>query len=163
MTDLDELERLAKAAGEETWSTESGVGKFDGAYVWYEDGDSVCRVFSNLGHMPEPVMEEDLAEFIAAANPAMILSLIAEVRQLRRFAGLVFRAHRNDGYPGDVDGSEIQQWALECGLVAERQMTEPCSEHCTCAEVCDWPITCYFNTALGNAVRDIARTPKDPT
>jgi hypothetical protein len=83
MIDIDKLEALAKAAGSEKWSTETGIGTFDGMYVWYEDGDSVCRVFSNLGHMPEPVMEEELAEYIAAANPAAILSLIAELRVAR--------------------------------------------------------------------------------
>ncbi|MFM0487996.1 hypothetical protein [Paraburkholderia graminis] len=83
MTDIDKLEALAKAAGGETWSTETGRGTFDGMYVWYEDGDSVCRVFSNLGHMPEPVLEEELAEYIAAVNPASITALIAEVRRMR--------------------------------------------------------------------------------
>jgi hypothetical protein len=89
-------------------------------------------------------------------TPEVVLSLAAELRALRRFAGFVFSAHRNDGYPGDVDGGEIQQWALECGLIEERQMFEPCSGHCTCAEICDWPTTCYFDTALGKAVRKAA-------
>jgi hypothetical protein len=83
MIDIDKLEMLAKAAGGETWSTETGRGTFDSMYVWYEDGDSVCRVFGNLGHMPEPVLEEELAEYIAAVNPASIRALIAEVRALR--------------------------------------------------------------------------------
>lgn len=84
MIDIDKLEELAKLAGAERWSTETGVGRFDGMYVWCEDGDAVCRVFTNLGHMPEAVMEEDLAEYIAAANPAVILALIEELRLLRR-------------------------------------------------------------------------------
>jgi hypothetical protein len=83
MIDIDALETLAKSSGGEAWSTETGQGTFDGMHVWHEDGDAVCRVFTNLGHMPEPIMEEDLAEYIAAANPAAILALIAEVRALR--------------------------------------------------------------------------------
>jgi hypothetical protein len=84
MIDIDKLEALAKAAGGEAWSTETGEGTFNGMHVWHEDGDAVCRVFTNLGHMPEPVMEEDLAEYIAAANPFVILDLIAELRALRQ-------------------------------------------------------------------------------
>lgn len=83
MIDIEELEALAKSVGGEKWSTETGQGTFVGMHVWHEDGDAVCRVFTNLGHMPEPIMEEDLAQYIAAANPAAILALIAEVRALR--------------------------------------------------------------------------------
>jgi hypothetical protein len=95
MIDIETLETLARVAGGETWSTETGRGTFDGMYVWYEDGDSVCRVFGNLGHMPEPIMEEELAEYIAAANPAAILELCAEVRRLRE------RLEIDDRHPYD--------------------------------------------------------------
>jgi hypothetical protein len=85
------------------------------------------------------------------------ISLFAELRQLRRFTGLVLKAHRNDGWPGDVDGDDLQDWALQRGLIEERQMSEPCGETCTCAEGADFPTTCYFNTELGKAVIAAAR------
>lgn len=71
-----------------------------------------------------------------------------------RFAGLVLKEHRNDGYPGDIDGDFLQQAAIECGLIEERTVTEPCGENCSCAEVtmpADFPTTCYFNTEAGRA------------
>lgn len=82
MIDLDNLERLAKAAGGEEW-TPTHATRTDLATVWLPDGDSVCRCHGNIGHWPDPIDADDVAEFIATANPAQILALIAEVRALR--------------------------------------------------------------------------------
>ncbi len=68
-----------------------------------------------------------------------------------RFAGMVLSAHRNDGYPGDVDGADLQRMALECGLIEERIVAERCGEFCTCAEVATFPLECFFNTDAGRA------------
>lgn len=75
MIDLDKLEALAKAAGGNSWTADEGI------HVWNDDGDSVCACHSNLGHMPEPVMEIDFATFIAAANPSAMTEIIALVRR----------------------------------------------------------------------------------
>lgn len=162
MIDIDELERFAKKAGSDEWGAFDYMppGTHEGVHVWDRAGDAVCECFANLGHLPEGVTEIDRAEFIAAANPAAILSLTAELHQLRRFAGLMFSAHRNGGWPADVDGYDIQEWALQCGLIEERQVTGPCGETCSCAEGADFPATCYFNTALGKVVRDSALVQK---
>jgi hypothetical protein len=82
MIDIDPLEALAKAAGGDAW-TPTHATRTDLASVWLPDGDSVCRCHGNIGHWPDPIDADDIAEFIAAANPAAVLSLIAEVRALR--------------------------------------------------------------------------------
>ncbi|WP_185722939.1 MULTISPECIES: hypothetical protein [unclassified Burkholderia] len=79
-----------------------------------------------------------------------------DVSKLKRFAGLVLKDHRNGGYPGDVDGAEIQGYAEQCGLIEERRMEAPCGESCSCTDFGEFPTTCYFNTCLGKAVIDAA-------
>jgi len=85
---LDELERLAKAAG-----ADAGIGAWEASdcAVWFPDGDGAMRVgeralvgiaHANLGAWPEMVDEEAVAEHIAAACPDTILSLIARIREL---------------------------------------------------------------------------------
>ncbi|TCG09340.1 hypothetical protein BZM27_05935 [Paraburkholderia steynii] len=85
---LDEIERLAKAAGGDKWTASDGV-------VWFDDGDSALQVMNpvpafiahdNLGTWPDAIDREDVALFAAAVNPAAILALIAEVRALREDA-----------------------------------------------------------------------------
>lgn len=70
------------------------------------------------------------------------------------FAGLVLKQHRNDGYPGDVDGDFLQSAALKAGLIEEHTVAEPCGERCSCAEALsesEFPTVCYFNTEAGKA------------
>ena len=80
--DLDQLETLAKAVGGDQW-TPTYATRTDLAAVWLPDGDLICRCHGNIGHWPDPINADDVAEFIAAANPATMLALIAEVRALR--------------------------------------------------------------------------------
>ncbi|WP_205182706.1 hypothetical protein [Burkholderia sp. LMG 13014] len=80
-----------------------------------------------------------------------------DVAKLKRFAGLVLKDHRNGGYPGDVDGGELQAYAEQCGLIEERRVESPCGENCSCTDFGEFPTTCYFNTDLGKAVIDAAR------
>jgi hypothetical protein len=67
-----------------------------------------------------------------------------EVERLRAFASDVMTA-----WPiGDVDGSELQEYAVRRGLLTPVERTEPCGDGCSCAEYYatdDWPegITCY--------------------
>ena len=81
--ELEKLETLAKAAGGDAWTptyaTTTGL-----ATVWLPDGDSVCRCYGNIGHWPEAIDADDVAEYIAAASPAAILELCAEVRAWRK-------------------------------------------------------------------------------
>ncbi|WP_342704225.1 ead/Ea22-like family protein [Burkholderia arboris] len=107
--------------------------------------------------------------YFRAAKPATILALLdrleraesalpaSSIDQLKRFAGLVLKDHRNDGYPGDVDGDALQRYAEQCGLIEERKVDEPCTPCCSCADVGQFPAVCYFNTDLGKAAINAAR------
>lgn len=88
------------------------------------------------------------------AQSARIAALEAQISAqgaIAKFAGMVLKEHRNDGYPGDVDGAFLQETALECRLIEERTVSEPCGEMCTCAEVADFPTQCYFGTEAARA------------
>ncbi len=69
-----------------------------------------------------------------------------------RFAARVLRWHRNDGYPGDVDGGDIQECALENDLleVFERGR-DICGENCECDE----GDRCYRYSPLGRALMQL--------
>ena len=57
-----------------------------------------------------------------------------EVAKLREFAGNVLGTHREHGCC-DIDGSDVQDWALAAGLLHEVEVTESCgAEDCTCME-----------------------------
>jgi hypothetical protein len=57
---------------------------------------------------------------------------------------------------GDVDGGDIQDKALDLGILTTHEVSEPCGEHCACAEY-GFPATCLreadwlapFETQLG--------------
>jgi hypothetical protein len=73
MTDLDTLESLSKAAGGNAWQEDG--------YIIFEDWPEtkvLGRV--DVGH----ALCGEIADFWAAAHPAAILALIAEVRELRK-------------------------------------------------------------------------------
>jgi hypothetical protein len=89
---------------------------------------------------------------------------VAEFLPVVKFAGLMLVAHRNDGYPGDVDGDVIQNAALACGLIASKTVNERCGENCSCAEFVgadEWGlnggIQCYFDTHLAQIAKDAAK------
>lgn len=84
---------------------------------------------------------------------------VAELEAAQRFAGLVLKNHRNDGYPGDMDGGTLQHLALECGLIEWFSAPEPCGEHCSCSESAlpgEWPLNCLHSTAAGKSCIDAA-------
>lgn len=75
--------------------------------------------------------------------------LTAERDELRKFVGRVLGEARQ--YMSDIDGGDVQAWAVECGLLEEWTPTEPCGEQCECAEVADFPTRCYRLTEMGKA------------
>ena len=75
---------------------------------------------------------------------ATIARLTAELASLRAFAQAVM-----ESWPeSDVDGGELQDMAERHGLLRPETRTEPCGEDCLCAEVGDFPTTCYRKTGL---------------
>lgn len=77
--DIEALRAAANAAGGDQWTTDAEMcgasGTFEGHHVWRSDGDAVVRCFSNIGHMPDPIDDSDVAEYVAKASPAVILEL----------------------------------------------------------------------------------------
>lgn len=67
---IEDLKRLADALGGVEFKAELGEASF---YVWDSEGKSVCKTL-RIGKWDEP---RTVAEFIAAANPQTILSLLA--------------------------------------------------------------------------------------
>ena len=43
----------------------------------------------------------------------------------------------------DLDGGDIQDKAVELGLLEGVKVTESCGENCNCAEYGDFPLTCF--------------------
>ncbi|OWY31830.1 hypothetical protein [Herbaspirillum aquaticum] len=70
---IEELKRLAEALDGAKWSAEHDFN----VHVWGDDGDAVCKTYANLGHTPTGYDEDDVARYIAAANPQTVLSLLA--------------------------------------------------------------------------------------
>ena len=106
-----------------------------------EIGELVCTLQRKEGKTPGQMKDEAEAALRAQAGAI-------------RFAGHVLNAHRNEGYPGDVDGGYLQRRATECGLLEERTVSAPCGEQCACAEVLseqEFPTVCHFNTEAGKA------------
>lgn len=68
-------------------------------------------------------------------------------RALLGFAGAVLCDARE--HMTDVCGGDIQEWAVEYGLLKEVEVTEPCGEGCECASIAEFPLTCYELTPLG--------------
>ncbi|TCK39691.1 Ead/Ea22-like protein [Paraburkholderia sp. BL8N3] len=84
--DHKRLRELAEKAGGDEW-TPTYATRTDPARVWLPDGDGIAQCFGNAGHMPEPIDADDIAEFVAAANPATVIALLDEIeRQQRQLA-----------------------------------------------------------------------------
>lgn len=90
MVNLDALERLAKAA--------IARGEEIGEKNWYSEEECVCNM----------LMHPDDAKFSEAANPTVILELVAEVRALRE------DATRLDWIEDRISDSAAV-WMLPCG------------------------------------------------
>lgn len=70
-----------------------------------------------------------------------------------RFAGRVLDTYCR--WLGDLYAEDLQQDAVEYGLLAPVTVSQPCADGysgtCRCAEYGDWPVTCYRLTDAGRA------------
>lgn len=81
---LDELEELAGKATEGGWCYEEAFGGFANRWAFIVRRDiHEPGFYSAIAEMVGEERTEDDAAFIAAANPAVVLALIAEVRRHR--------------------------------------------------------------------------------
>ena len=55
-------------------------------------------------------------------------------------------AQLRDDLGCDLDGFEAQEKAKALGLLHEVEVTEPCGDHCRCAEWDDFPQMCLRET-----------------
>lgn len=117
MLDLEELEAKAKAA----MSANPGVGQWD-----YDQGHDELNAG---GFIVADVWDDACGEFIAAANPAIVLALIRELREAR--------------------ANESRFWIgfAEKAVAAERE---------ACAEVCDTQVHIFEQTAPRESLRPYA-------
>ncbi len=71
-----------------------------------------------------------------------IATLRAERERLLAFAHRCIEVAREGS---DVDGGDVQAWAIEAQLLVPEQRTTHCGEACRCAEFTDEgaPFTCY--------------------
>jgi hypothetical protein len=97
------------------------------------------------GGKPEADTSLEVGLLAAEAKP-LNEAIRATDADWKGFAMSILDEHRQDGYPSDVDGGTIQDAAVKYGLLVEREVTEPCGETCTCAEVTDFPTTCFFKS-----------------
>ena len=111
--------------------------------------------------LPEPVDFSDVPEHahvwgytadqMQAAYAAGRESMRQECECLKKFALKIL-----DGFPdiGLLDGGDIYEIAVYCGLLIGKEVNEPCGEGCNCIEYSDldpegkflYPITCYHKT-----------------
>lgn len=98
---------------------------------------------------------------------------VEALEKVQLFAGKVLGYHRE--HMSDVDGGDIQEWALAAGLLHEVAVTESCgAEDCACldyyGEISEqFPAQCMRLTDAGRSAIDAAvdaamtRDPKAPT
>ncbi len=90
-TRIDTLKRLAKAATQGSWHQCCG-GAFgagcQGRYIWLDDASERLVQTGRGGDSPEFTEQDNKdLQFIAAANPKVVLALCAEIGTLRRTIG----------------------------------------------------------------------------
>lgn len=137
----DQRKAISKGCGS-TWDMlqcDEQIGVIDAVAAKQSDVTDI-----NVGDMPESGAGIGLAHAV-------------------RFAGMVLSAHRNDGYPSDIDGGYLERMALECGMTEERTVTKRCGETCACAEYgakLAFPTQCMFTTDAGRAAIAASKEPQ---
>ena len=79
----------------------------------------------------------------------------------KTFAAKVLQASRKN--LSDVDGGDIQDWAVECGLLVAQMQTETCGEECRCAEYgMDLPWECFrYSPEAAEVVAALSQSAKE--
>lgn len=68
------------------------------------------------------------------------MNMVVSMPDLKGFVDDIIEVCFNDG---GIDGYDIQEMAIEYGLLKKVEMSERCCEACRCAEHGDFPQTCY--------------------
>lgn len=106
MSDYAKLKALAEAATPGPWS-------YDGSYVCparVEVGTTYVETWRSVADCHQP----ENTQFIAAANPAVVLELIAENERLREAHEQVCTNYNQVSYASEERGKQIDQLKAEC-------------------------------------------------
>lgn len=146
-----EIERLTKCLHyEQHLATRIGTHG-TGCHAWGPSHyECLLRECERLREYADTLVRERNAAWAESAE------LRTEVETLRVFAGRVLLAHRE--HLTDVDGGDVERWALDAGLLERRTVTEPCGDACDCAPYL--PTSCFFVTDSGRAAIDPAMEAK---
>lgn len=87
----------------------------------------------------------------------------SELNALRAFFWLCWDGARGMALPSvdDLDGGDIQEWGVKCGLLQKVVATAPCGEGCVCADYVgdDFPTDCYRPTVVRPALHNKEQKP----
>jgi hypothetical protein len=116
VTDLDRLEQLARAATPGPWQVDrvnhDGCARVcDGTCLGsHADCDAIVTAdgFDHLG------ANDSNPDYIAAASPDVVLSLLAELRKLRALRDLVQDFRDDDGKVRDAEGAAPSAFDCSC-------------------------------------------------
>lgn len=118
------VERQDDALSKGFYATQTGGGKYE-INIGYRTIDELHAADQQLrdllksrAEQPAPVASENLRNF---ANSMIDIAL--------------------EGC--DADGAQIQELAVEHGLLKPEQRTERCGDTCSCAEYADFPVECF--------------------
>lgn len=81
----------------------------------------------------------------SACNLQAIQKLLDDYDALKGFAISVMGEWPDCG---ELDGFDLQVLGVKHGLLVGSIKTEPCGEHCNCAEYADFPMECFRKTSL---------------
>lgn len=187
---VDELFKLAsenrRAGREEALQILLGTSPEDWDGTKYAGSHAIADTGDYGTHWLEPELRElfDLVEPGAAHSlidrlEGMYWDQLNKIEELERMLSLHsaaldpvlrFAGRCLDNFRGDeigdlhVDGGTAQEWAEQDGLIEARQVTQPCGDNCSCAEVTDFPAKCYFLTEVGRRAVDLVRLdPREKT
>lgn len=108
----------------------------------HENGRIAVYIASTYSYLPREAALSLFTQLAAALD-------LPYSEGVALFAAKVLDAHRNDGYPGDVDGGDLQEFALECALIEPFEVpADGCGERCECEQ----GDRCYRHTALATAL-----------
>lgn len=123
------LEQLATAYAHRP-STESGLGMLRLIGV---------QIVQNLPAILAALRTESVPDGLPESR-AMTAPTPAQPPDYAEFGRRVLDACRDE--LGDLEGGWLQDQAIECGLLHEVPVTEPCGEVCNCAEYGEFPTKC---------------------
>jgi hypothetical protein len=105
--------------------------------------ERVREIAETHGRWREVTLDRDESQEVAALAREVLAARLSrstvepEGPQLRAFVRWVL-----DQHTGTIEGCDIEEKAVELGLMTVTEVTEPCGEGCACSDY-GFPATCY--------------------